>query len=755
MIPIVLRQAFYLHPRTWRFLFAALLVSSLLGLPKSAAADTPPAEPNAYVTADVNLRAGPDTDFPVLLLVPAQAAVTIYDCVQDLTWCDLSYGEERGWVAAQYVQAFYQDRYMTVQEYVPLVGLPTGPFDIRTYWNSYYRDQAFYAQLDQWTAPSGEPVIRTNSFYQPLASYGDWVEIRDQYVFVPRDVDATWRPYTRGHWADTDENGWYWVSDEPFGWATYHYGRWGFSHDVGWFWCPGTRWAPAWVAWRGSDDYLAWAPLPPAPDISVGISINIGDVPDYYWQVVPAQTFLAADISVNIIRDRGFFAGIFGRTRPLGNTTIVNNIVVNNVVNVRYVEEKTRQKVVLQRVERADAPAGGSGIGKVALFRPPSSPGNPPPRVRKLEEVATLSKTKRQATNQPTVDLAKLRNGKPGTFAALRGQPPPRPGAAQCTGGHVLISNQCQCPPRTVGNGRGVCVPAQLAGVQPALGKPGGPRCTGGRMLVANQCQCPSGTAVNGRGACVPGQQAGSLQGLQQEAARQKALQQQAAAQQAQQQAARLKALQLQQQQTAAAQQAQQQAARLKALQLQQPQTATAQQAQQQAARLKALQLQQQQTAAAQQAQQQAARLKALQLQQTAAAQQAQQQTARLKAFQLRQQQTAAAQQAQQQGARLKALQLQQQQTAAAQQAQQQAARLKTLQFQQQQAAAQQAQQQAARLKALQQQAAAQQAQQQAARLLALQQQAAAQQAQQQQAARQQCPPGMVRTAQGVCRPRG
>ena len=57
-----------------------------------------------------------------------------------------------------------------------------------------------------------------------------------------------------------------WVSNEPFGWATYHYGRWGFSNRVGWFWVPGNRWAPAWVAWRSSNDYLAWAPLPPTPD---------------------------------------------------------------------------------------------------------------------------------------------------------------------------------------------------------------------------------------------------------------------------------------------------------------------------------------------------------------------------------------------------------------------------------------------------------------------------------------------------------
>ena len=79
---------------------------------------------------------------------------------------------------------------------------------------------------------------------------------------------------------------------EPFGWATYHYGRWGFSNRVGWFWVPGSRWAPAWVSWRSSNDYLAWAPLPPTPDEGLSINIRVGTVPDYYWQVVPNRDFL-------------------------------------------------------------------------------------------------------------------------------------------------------------------------------------------------------------------------------------------------------------------------------------------------------------------------------------------------------------------------------------------------------------------------------------------------------------------------------
>ena len=96
----------------------------------------------------------------------------------------------------------------------------------------------------------------------------------NRYVWIPEDVDARWRPYTEGRWVYSRRHGWTWVSSEPFGWATYHYGRWGFSNRIGWFWVPGTRWAPAWVSWRQSDDYLAWAPLPPTYDRGPRISIG-------------------------------------------------------------------------------------------------------------------------------------------------------------------------------------------------------------------------------------------------------------------------------------------------------------------------------------------------------------------------------------------------------------------------------------------------------------------------------------------------
>lgn len=145
--------------------------------------------------------------------------------------------------------------------------------------------------------PSGRASVDLGFFYDDLATYGNWIE-RPSYgwVWTPRSVASSWRPYQDGHWVWSDE-GWVWVSDEPYGWATYHYGRWYDDPEIGWAWVPGTEWGPAWVSWQQSDDYYGWAPLPPRVDVSVSYGRGYGDYaygiePEHYV-FVPARHILA------------------------------------------------------------------------------------------------------------------------------------------------------------------------------------------------------------------------------------------------------------------------------------------------------------------------------------------------------------------------------------------------------------------------------------------------------------------------------
>ena len=389
--------------------FVALLAAAIAILsPASAEAA---ARPNGYAVTNVNMRAGPGTYYPVIVVVPARAPISIRGCLGDYTWCDVLFQGARGWMRSIYLQGWYRGYYYALRDYAPRLGFPVVSFDIGPYWDSNYRERPFYGQRAKWGAPRGEGWTNRGNFYGRLAPYGNWIWLQGQYVWVPKNVGPYWRPYTVGRWVFTDHYGWMWVSDEPFGWATYHYGRWGFSNRVGWFWVPGSRWAPAWVAWRSSNDYLAWAPLPPTPDEGLSININVGNVPDYYWQVVPNQDFLAPDLPRRIVRDRDRYRPILRDTQPIGNVMVVNNTVVNNVVNVSYVEEKTKKKVVVHRVEKTkdeEKAKGGKIKGETVEIFQPAPEAKPeavvPAASKPIEEVAAESKTKEQGEGAAATD---------------------------------------------------------------------------------------------------------------------------------------------------------------------------------------------------------------------------------------------------------------------------------------------------------------------------------------------------------------
>ncbi|TIO28872.1 DUF6600 domain-containing protein, partial [Mesorhizobium sp.] len=234
--------------------------------------------------------------------------------------------------------------------------------------------------------------ISISTFYDDLSSHGDWVSYQGATVFVPVDVPDDWRPYTLGHWVYTEQYGWLWVSDEPFGWATYHYGRWGYADDIGWYWVPGTRWAPAWVSWRRDRGHIIWAPLPPRrdPDL-ISIEVTFDATPNYYWVVVPTREFLAADISVVVIRDEPEFVRIVEAAEPAGDVTIQNNVVINKVIDVDVIEKETNQEVTVVKVNKTDAPdqSGKLENNTVTVFdgEVKADPDSKPAEIKDIEEV--------------------------------------------------------------------------------------------------------------------------------------------------------------------------------------------------------------------------------------------------------------------------------------------------------------------------------------------------------------------------------
>lgn len=124
------------------FALSAAFVAVLPGLAAAA---------NAYSTANVNMRSGPSTQYPPVLVIPAGVRVDIQGCMRAANWCDVAYAGYRGWVSGSYLQTTYSQRrvYVDPQYYRPL-GIPTITFSIGSYWDRHYRDRDFYRDRDRW-----------------------------------------------------------------------------------------------------------------------------------------------------------------------------------------------------------------------------------------------------------------------------------------------------------------------------------------------------------------------------------------------------------------------------------------------------------------------------------------------------------------------------------------------------------------------------------------------------------------------------
>ncbi|MDR3679646.1 MAG: hypothetical protein P4L41_06755 [Flavipsychrobacter sp.] len=213
--------------------------------------------------------------------------------------------------------------------------------------------------------------ISTQTFYDDLAPYGQWVEDPQYgYVWVP-NVDGNFRPYyTNGYWVMTDYGN-TWVSDYPWGWAAFHYGRWTYDDYYGWLWIPGTTWGPAWVSWRQSDSYYGWAPL--GPGISVSASWGGGYYcPDTWWTFIPPQYIYHHNYY-------HYWYGPENNRTIINNTTIVNNTYVDNRTHNTYsvgpraseIERVTSKPVTVYHLQSASAVKGTSvRNGTVTMYHP-------------------------------------------------------------------------------------------------------------------------------------------------------------------------------------------------------------------------------------------------------------------------------------------------------------------------------------------------------------------------------------------------
>jgi hypothetical protein len=240
------------------------------------------------------------------------------------------------------------------------------------------------------------------TFYRKLEPYGAWRETNDYgYVWQPREAEESrdWRPYVEGRWVYTDA-GWTWVSEEPFGWATYHYGRWVRLRRVGWVWVPGQQWAPAWVSWRTSKDYVGWAPLPPEARFNRKTGIhnwadNYYDIGPDQYSFVPENEFGSRRIRQSVVPVERNITIVIDTTN-VTNITFANTTVVNHGPNFEEMRSRSRQPIERYRLERqvsSDTTALPTVRGEVLVMSAP-----PITRVHGVDRPQMLKETVAQTT---------------------------------------------------------------------------------------------------------------------------------------------------------------------------------------------------------------------------------------------------------------------------------------------------------------------------------------------------------------------
>ncbi len=110
-----------------------------------------------WVVDDISLQAGPDTTYPSIVELRAGTPVSIQGCIDGWTWCDVSVGDDAGWVPGTFLQEEYGGQRVVVVDYGPRIGIPVVAFSLGVYWDQHYHNRPFYAQRQEWVSRSITP----------------------------------------------------------------------------------------------------------------------------------------------------------------------------------------------------------------------------------------------------------------------------------------------------------------------------------------------------------------------------------------------------------------------------------------------------------------------------------------------------------------------------------------------------------------------------------------------------------------------
>jgi uncharacterized protein YraI len=125
-----------------------------------AAASSTSSAQIAFASGPLDVYAGPARGYPLVARLAPGVPIRIMGCLSDWSWCDITFGGNRGWAYAPGISYMYRGARVPIYAYAPPLGIPIVVFSIGAYWDRYYRGRPWYSQRNVWVHRPPSPDAR-------------------------------------------------------------------------------------------------------------------------------------------------------------------------------------------------------------------------------------------------------------------------------------------------------------------------------------------------------------------------------------------------------------------------------------------------------------------------------------------------------------------------------------------------------------------------------------------------------------------
>lgn len=106
---------------------------------------------HGYAASAARNHTGPLREYPGLRTVRRGAMIDVHGCLRDWSWCDVTSGSDRGWIAGNALRVVHKGRRRAIGAGMG-VGVTT--FSFGSYWDNHYMGRRFYGERQRWQEQS-------------------------------------------------------------------------------------------------------------------------------------------------------------------------------------------------------------------------------------------------------------------------------------------------------------------------------------------------------------------------------------------------------------------------------------------------------------------------------------------------------------------------------------------------------------------------------------------------------------------------